>query len=157
MEEKPSASIPNLTEDGPVDEKARESLQNFIGKQSIPTKVELAAKGNREVRQILSRDPNKLVARAVIESPRLSESDVLDYVSSSLTNDEVLRAIGENREWMSKVRLVMLLVSNPRTPPPVSLRFLPRLSVADLNLLHRNRNIPVLVRREAKRLAVRGI
>ena len=145
----------SLTEDQPVDEAVRGSMQNAVLKMPVPQKVELAAKGNKEVRQILSRDPNKLVARAVIKSPRLSASDVAAYTSSPLTNEEVLREIGENKELMSNPFLLKAMVSNPRTPVPVAMRLLVRLPNVELTLLSRNRNIHAVIRREAKRLAVR--
>ena len=146
----------SLTEDQPVEEGVRGSLQNFISGLAIPQKVELASKGNREVRQILSRDPNRMVARAVVDSPRLSKSDVMAYVASPLTNEEVLREIGENKEWMSNPYLLKAIVSNPRTPVPVAMRHLVHLPNVELNLLSKNRNIHAVIRREAKRLVVRG-
>ena len=145
----------SLTEDQPVDEGVRGSLQNFIAGLAVPQKVELAAKGNKEVRQILSRDPNKMVARAVMFSPRLSESDVVSYADSALTNDEVLRVIAENREYMNHHNVLWSVISNPRTPVSAAIRFLLRLNVNELNLISRNRSISSLVRREAKRLAIR--
>jgi hypothetical protein len=145
----------SLTEDQPVEEGIRGSLQNFISGLAVPQKVELASKGNREVRQILSRDPNKMVARAVILSPRLSVNDVTAYASSPLTNEEILREIGENKEWMSNPILVKAIVSNPRTPVPVAMRHIVHLSPFEQNLLSRNRNIHAVIRREAKRLAIR--
>ena len=145
----------SLTEDQPVDDAVRGSLQNLISGLAVLQKVELAAKGNREVRQILSRDPNNMVARAVIKSPRLSASDVAAYTASPLTNEEILREIGENKEWMANPYLLKGIVSNPRTPVPVAMRLLVRLPNVELNLLSRNRNINVVIRREAKRLAVR--
>lgn len=145
----------SLTEDQAVGEGIRVSLRNFIAGLSAPQKVELAAKGNREVRQILSRDPNKMVARAVILSPRLSESDVAAYAGSPLTNEDILREIGENKEWMSRPQLVRMLVSNPRTPVPMAMKHLVRLPLNELNLLSRNRNVHAVVRQEAKRLAIR--
>ncbi len=145
----------SLTEDQPVEEGIRGSLQIFISDLAVPQKVELASKGNREVRQILSRDPNKMVARAVILSPRLSVNDVTAYASSPLTNEEVLREIGENKEWMSNPILLKAIVSNPRSPVPVAMRHLVHLPPAELNLLSRNRNIHAVIRREAKRLAIR--
>jgi hypothetical protein len=145
----------SLTEDQPVDDAVRGSLQNLISKLAVPQKVELAAKGNKEVRQILSRDPNNMVARAVIKSPRLSPSDVTAYTASPLTNEEILREVGENKEWMANPYLLKGIVSNPRTPVPVAMRLLVRLPIVELNLLSRNRNINVVIRREAKRLAVR--
>jgi hypothetical protein len=145
----------SLTEDQPVDETVRESLQNLIAGLAVPQKVELAAKGNKEVRQILSRDPNKMVARAVVNSPRLSANDVASYAASPLTNEEVLREISENKEWMSNSYLLKAIVTNPRTPVPVAMRHLLRLPMVELNLLSKNRNIHAVIRREAKRLAVR--
>lgn len=145
----------SLTEDQPVDEGVRGSLQNFIAGLAVPERVELAAKGNKEVRQILSRDPNKIVARAVMYSPRLSEADVVSYAASALTNDEVLRIIAENREYMNNHNLLWLVISNPRSPVSAAMRFLLRLNVNELNLISHNRSISALVRREAKRLAIR--
>lgn len=145
----------SLTEDQPVGDVIRSSLQNFIAGLAVPQKVELASKGNREVRQILSRDPNKMVARAVIVSPRLSVNDVEAYAASPLTNDEVLREIGERKEWMSNPRLVKSLVSNPRTPVPVAMRHVVHLPLTELKQLSKNRNVHAAVRREAHRLAIR--
>jgi hypothetical protein len=146
----------SLTEDQPVGESVRGSIQNYIAGLAVPQKVELAAKGNKEVRQILSRDPNRMVARAVINSPRISLNDVMSYAASPLTNEEVLREIGENKEWMSNPYLLKAIVANPRTPVPVAMRHLVRLPLVELNLLSKNRNIHAVIRREARRLAVRG-
>lgn len=146
----------SLTEDQPVDEKVRQSLQLYITGLTVPKKVELAIKGNKEVRQILSRDPNKMVARAVFSSPRLSAIDVMEYVHSPLTNEDLLREIGQHREWISNPQFLKAIVANPRTPVPVAMRHLTRLSISDLNLLSKNRSVHALVRREAKRLSVRG-
>lgn len=144
----------SLTEDQPVNEDIRNNLQAFLAKLPVPQKVELAAKGNREVRSLLSRDPNGMVARAVISSPRLSEMDVMAYAGSPLTNDEILRAISESKTWARNPRLIVLIVSNPRTPAAIAVRFLGHLPVGELKILARNRNISVVVRNEAKRRAM---
>lgn len=141
----------SLTEDQAVNEDIRNNLQAFLAKLSVPQKVELAAKGNREVRSLLSRDPSSMVARAVMNSPRLSELDVLAYAASPLTNEEILRAIAESRTWTKNPRVVVLIVSNPRTPAAVAVRFLGHLPVGELKILARNRNVSVVVRNEAKR------
>ncbi|NNG45848.1 MAG: hypothetical protein HKM86_01870 [Deltaproteobacteria bacterium] len=144
----------SLTDDHPVDEGVRGSLQSYIAGLTVPQKVGLTVKGNKEVRMILSRDPSSLVARAVVNSPRISESDVIAYAGSSLTSEDVLRGIGENREWAKSIRVKLLLVSNPRTPPAVAMRFLTHLPLSDLGILSRNRNIPTIIRREAKKVLI---
>jgi len=144
----------SLTEDHAVDENVRSSLQSYISRLTVPQKVEMTSKGNREVRLILSRDPSSVVARALVISPRISETDVIAYAGSALTNEDVLRGIAENREWSKSLRVKVLLVSNPRTPPAVALRFLGHLSVSDLGILARNRNVSMIIRREAKRRVI---
>ncbi len=149
--EPPDKSRAGLTEDRPLPEEGTGTLQGLLSELPVPKKVELAARGNREVRKILSRDPNHLVARAVMNSPRLSELDVLDYAGSSLTHEDILRAIGESREWSKNRRVKILLVTNPRTPTSLAIRFLGHLSVPELRHLAGNKNIPAAVAREAKR------
>ena len=144
----------SLTEDHAVDENVRSSLQSYISRLTVPQKVEMTSKGNREVRLILSRDPSSVVARALVISPRISETDVIAYAGSAQTNEDVLRGIAENREWSKSLRVKVLLVSNPRTPPAVALRFLGHLSVSDLSILARNRNVSMIIRREANRRVI---
>jgi len=156
MENEPKKNKISLTEDQAADDAVRGSLQNYISGLAVPQKVELAVKGNKEVRQILSRDPNSLVSRALMNSPRLTDNDILSFASSSQSNEEVLRLIAENREYASNTQVVLMLVSNPRTPVPVAIRFLGRLRVNELNNLCRNRSVSAVLRREAKRLAVRA-
>lgn len=141
-----------LTEDRPIGEEARRSLQAHIAGLTVPMKVELAAKGNREVRDILSRDASTMVARALMQSPRLSEQDILSYVTSSQTHEEILRAIAESRQWTANRQVVSALVQNPRTPPPVAIRFLRAFHANELRILMQNRGLSAVVRQEARRL-----
>ena len=141
-----------LTEDRPIGEEGRRSLQAYIAGLSVPMKVDLASKGNREVRSILSRDASTMVARAVMQSPKLSEQDVLAYVASSQTHEEILRAIAESRQWTANRQIVTALVQNPRTPPPAAIRFLRAFQTSELRILMQNRGLSVVVRQEARRL-----
>jgi hypothetical protein len=141
-----------LTEERPIGEDEFSSIAAQIARLSVPGKVELAAKGNREVRQILSRDANSMVARAVIASPKLTEDDIISYAASSLTHGDVLRFIADSREWSSNRQVVNALVLNPRTPPQAALRFLKSYQTSELRVLSQNRGLSAVVRQEAKRL-----
>jgi hypothetical protein len=141
-----------LTEDRPLGEEGRKSLQAHVAGLTVPLKVELAARGNREVRGILSRDVSSMVARAVLKSPKLSEEDVLSYAASAQTNEEILRGIAESRQWTANRQIVSALVNNPRTPPPLAARFLRAFSSNELRILMLNRGVSAQVRAEARRL-----
>ena len=141
-----------LTEDRPIGEEGRRSLQAYVAGLSVPMKVELAAKGNREVRGILSRDMSSIVARAVMQSPKLTEQDILSYAASTQTHEEILRAIAESRQWTSNRQVVSALVQNPRTPPPAAIRFLRAFQTNELRILMQNRGLSAAVRLEARRI-----
>jgi len=141
-----------LTSNQPVSEEIRGSLESRISAMTVPEKVELAAKGNREVRRILSRDTSVMVARALISSPLLSDEDIISFASSSQTNEDILRAIAENRQWTMNRQVVTAIVQNPRTPPPAAIRFLRGFATNELRVLSNNRSVSVVVRQEAKRM-----
>jgi hypothetical protein len=145
------------TADRPGGGDAHGSVESQIAAMSVPEKVELAVKGNREERKILSRDPSSIVARAVIGSPRLSDEDVVAYAASSQTNEEILRAIADNRQWTANRQIVAAIVQNPRTPPPSAIRFLRSFATNELRVLANNRGVGLAVRQEAKRLLAQRI
>jgi hypothetical protein len=147
-----SPAGPDLTEERLIGEEEWSSIAAQIARLSVPGKVELAGKGNREVRRILSRDASSMVARAVIGSPKLTEDDIVSYAASSLTHEDVLRFIADSRQWTANRQVVNALVLNPRTPPPIAIRFLKSYQTSELRVLTQNRSLSAAVRQEARRL-----
>ena len=143
---------PDLTTERAIGEEERSTIASKVAALSVPAKVDLAVKGNREVRRILSRDASSMVARAVVASPKLTEDDVVSYAASSLTHEDVLRFIADSRQWTANRQVVSALVQNPRTPPPSAIRFLKSYQTSELRVLSQNRSLSAAVRQEAKRL-----
>lgn len=130
------------------EEKKRErvSLTQKVAHMSVPERVQLALKGNKDERMILIRDPSKVVYRAVLQSPKITDSEIEGFASMKNIADEALRIIGTSRKFLKIYGVVRNLVSNPRTPLDVSLTLMNRLTENDLKNLSRNRNIPETVR-----------
>jgi hypothetical protein len=147
-----SQAVPDLTQERPIGEEERSSIAAQVARLSVPAKVDLAVKGNREVRRILSRDASSMVARAVIGSPKLTEDDIISYAASSLTHEDVLRFIADSRQWTANRQVVSALIQNPRTPPPSAIRFLKSCQTSELKILSQNRSLSATVRQEARRL-----
>jgi hypothetical protein len=61
---------------------------------------------------------------------------------SKEVSDEVLRIIGNRKEWARNYELKRALVHNPKTPVSLALKFLSHLRDNDLKSLARNRNVP---------------
>jgi hypothetical protein len=111
----------------------------------------LAIKGGREERSILIRDTNKIVALSVLKNGRISDGEIEHIAALRNVSQDVLRAIGGNREWVKSYAIVAALVRNPRTPPGISTNFVSRLQSHDLKMLARDKNVSELIRRMAKK------
>jgi hypothetical protein len=118
---------------------------------STAQKAILAMRGGREERLILIRDSNRLVAAAVLRNPRVRDEDAEAFARMRNVSGDVLRQIGQNREWSKSYSVVAALVNNPKTPPGVSTNFVPRLQNQDLKRLVANHEVPELIRRMARR------
>jgi len=63
-------------EEEPSEGQVRESTVQKIASLNVAQRMTLAMKGSREERAVLIRDPNKIVAVAVLSSPKLTETEV---------------------------------------------------------------------------------
>ncbi len=135
-------------------EAKRETLLQKIARMKPVAKIRLALMGGQEARLILLHDSNRAVVRAVLQSPRLSESEVESYAAMRNVQEEVLRLIAKNRSFMKNPEVVRALVFNPRTPLDVSLPLIKYLKDRDLKLLTMDKNVPDTVRTNAVRLVI---
>jgi hypothetical protein len=131
----------------------RVSVINRIMKMGMKDRVKLAMKGDREARNILIRDPNRIVAQAVVSNPRLSEQEVEKIASMRTVTEDILRQIANSRQWSRCYPVMHNLAKNPRTPIANVLTILSRLQLRDLAALSKNRNVSDAVRRQALRLS----
>jgi hypothetical protein len=131
----------------------RVSLIRRIMFMNARDRMKLAMKGDREARSILIRDPNRVVATAVIHNPKVRDQEVENIAAMRTVADEVLRLIALNRNWARSYPIIHNLVRNPRTPIPTVISTLPRIRTKDLKHLAQNRNVPEATRRQALRLA----
>ena len=114
-------------------------------------KLQTAMRGTREARAILVRDPNRLVAMAVLSSPKISESEVEHIAKMTNVSEDILRAIGQTRAWAKNYSIVSALARNSKTPIAVSLNLLSRLMEKDVKALTTDRNVPDVVRLAARK------
>jgi hypothetical protein len=144
--------IRQLAEAQPSNEEDRASLFLQIQRMTVAERMKLALLGNREVRSILIRDPVRSVQVCVIQNPRITDTEIERIASSRSVDEEVLRLILRNREWLKYYSVKVALVNNPRTPLKESLRLLGHLREKELKEVARSRNLPNPVVVAAKKL-----
>jgi hypothetical protein len=130
----------------------RETLMQKVAHMNVVQRLTLALKGGRTERMLLIRDPNKLVQRCVLQSPRLTDTEVETFAAMTNLTGEILRTISLTRIFMKNYTIVKNLVNNPKTPLDVSLHLFPRLTATDLVKLTANKNIPDTLRSAALKL-----
>lgn len=129
-----------------------QTILQKIQKLSVSNKIHLALRGGKEIRSILLRDPSKEVVLTVLENPKLTETEIELISKSRSIPDEVLRKITKNREWMRNYNVVLGLVTNPKTPPGISVVLVNELKTRDLAILEKNKNVIEGVRATAKKI-----
>jgi len=123
-----------------------------IARLTVGDRVQLAMKGNREDRFILIRDGAKIVSSAVLESPKLTDSEVEQFAAMKNVTENVLRGIAGKRKFIKLYPVVRVLCSNPRCPLDVSLTLVKSLIVRDLKDLSTNKNVADTLRKVALKL-----
>jgi len=134
------------------DKEVFQSLYQKIMEMGVGEKIKLATIGNREARNLLLKDSNKIVLAAVINSPRNTEEDIIKICQSRNMSNEVLRLIAAKKELTKNYKVKIGLVTNPKTPVPISLKLLSYITEADLRNIAKNKNISTVVARGARKI-----
>jgi len=134
------------------DDKKRVTLLQKINSMTPSEKIKTALTGNMEERLLLIRDSNKLVARAVLGSPKLTDQEVENIACMKNVTEEVLRLISMSRKFMKSYAVKRQLINNPRTPIDVGLPLLNHLNERDLKGLMLNKNIAETLRSMALKM-----
>lgn len=137
--------------EGEVEEKSG-LTDTEIRQLPVPMRVKMARNAPRQVRLILIRDSNSMVAMTVLTANSLPESEVEQIANSRSVCEEVLSAIPKNKEWIGKYNIAKALIRNPKVNLSVAMKLLPRMSVKDLRELAKDKNAQEGVRSMALRM-----
>jgi hypothetical protein len=143
-----TAAVGTAEPAGPDEEDAGSQV---LASLPIVERMKLAMKGSKGQRAQLIRDSNKLVAAAVLSSPKLTESEVEAFAKMANVSEDTLRSIAMNRTWLKNYGVIAGLTRNPKTPPAISMQMLQRLNERDLKMLTLDRNVPEAVRIAARK------
>ena len=92
----PQEELDQPSDAGEPTEDGRETALERLARMGIHDRLKAAMKGSREMRAALIRDPNKMIAAAVLSSPKLSEPEVEAFSRMANVSDEVLRIIASD-------------------------------------------------------------
>ncbi len=133
----------------------REALYQKVVKMAIHQKIYLAMFGNQNARGLFIHDSNKLIPLAVLRNPKVTEDEILTFTQLRNVPEEVLKEIAKHKTWPKNYFIKLALVSNPKTPLSVAIKFLDHLRDRDLANLSRSKNISSVLARAASRVIIK--
>lgn len=135
-----------------LEDAKKQSVWALVLKMTVAEKVQLAFKGDKTLRTILVRERNRLVSSSAIRNPRMSEGEIEAIAGMRNVEEDVLRIIGQRRDWTSKYPIALALIKNPKAPVGVVVPLINRLTLRDLKSLKDDRGVSEAVRANAKKL-----
>ena len=132
----------------------REAMPARIRKMPVAERFKLGLRGNLEARNVLARDPLKLVQSAVLKNPRITVEEVLNLAKSRSADGDLLRQVGSEKEWVRHYAVRQALVQNPKTPVTTSLLLIRGMRERDIRMLARSKNVPGVIQQAARRLVL---
>ena len=150
-----AAELKDAVEGAEPDPERRKTLLQRLATMTVLDRVKLALTGGREERIVLIRDPNKVVQRCVLQSPRVTDVEAESFASMTVLTVEILRIISNNRQWMKNYSIVKNLIFNSKTPLDISMHQLARLTPRDLKVLSMSKSVPETLRSMAAKMVVK--
>ena len=147
-----AAAAPQMKK-APEEREHLSTLQK-VARLKVGERVQLAMKGNKDERFILVRDGAKIVAQAVLESPKLTDTEAEHFAAMKNVQDVVLRGLAGKRKFARNYRIQRNLAFNPKCPIDVALHLCNNLILGDLKALSINKEVPETVKKQALRLFV---
>ncbi len=133
-------------------DKSKLNVTQAVNRMTTPQKIKLALSGSKQARGLLIRESNKQISTAVLDNPRITDTEIEFFSQSTNLSEDCMRKIGMNSEWTKKYSIAHALVNNPKCPPGIAVQFVTRMMDKDLALLEKSRNVS-----EAVRAAARGL
>ena len=133
-------------------------LSKRIPAMALPEKMRLAQTGDKEARSLLARESNKQILSCLLQNPRISDQEILNFAKERTLPEEILSLLSKRKEWMKKYPVRLALAQNPKTPLALSLRLIRNFRDCDLRKLAKSKDVSVHVASGARKiLMTRGL
>jgi hypothetical protein len=126
-----------------------DSLYNRIQQMSVTEMVRLASMGTKEARNLLIRNPNRSIVQAVLNSPKITDDEIISFAGNKNLSKEVPLIISNKKEYTKNYMVKAALVNNPKTPLPTAIKFLRHLIPKDLRNVSKSKNVPTVLAKTA--------
>lgn len=129
----------------------RYDVRSMLRDLELPGKIKLALYGNSTCRALLIMESNKILQASVLKNPKLGINEVEDFAKNPNISQFVLRTISDKKEWLKSNIVKLNLVSNPKTPGDIALKWLRYLNETEIRKISKSKNVPNIIAQAAKK------
>jgi hypothetical protein len=115
-------------------------------------KIQKALHGTRDERNAILRDRDRTLHPFVLKNPQLDADDVLAIAKNAQMTSDLLKQIGERRDWLQRPAIALALARNPRTPPELAMRALDHVPLDALRQIAKGGVLPHVTQAARKKL-----
>lgn len=130
-------------------------VYNKMKDLSMGEKQRLARYGNKTVRQLLTKEPNKNLHVLVMKNVKVTLDEAMEYSKRPNFSPDALRIMSQNRTFTSSRQLVFNLVRNPSCPMDVATRMLAKLTINEWRIIAKSPSVRMPVTAAAKKLMMK--
>lgn len=150
-EDSDETDVVSETEEGEGEVKDRfKPLAFRIREMTTAEKIRFSVVGDAAARALLVRDTKKAVYLAAIQSPTMTDAEAAAIAHSKDVAVDVLRYIGNKKDWLKAYDIKVALVFNPKSPLDCSMKFLSHLRPNDLKMLASSRGVTAQLKSMAR-------
>lgn len=139
-------ALPGVTTDQKV--AAERSIIQRLHSTSLGNKLTLAHRASSAVVERLLKEGDSRLTAACLESNRLKEGAVFQFLRSSDATPESISMIARHPRWQNRPNIRLGILSHPRTPLVWFTLWLPRMKTAEVRTLFESQRLSQLQRRE---------
>ncbi len=133
-------------------------LAKRVQDMGLPEKMRLAQSGDKEARSLMAREKNKLILSSLLQNPRISDQEILNFAREKTLPEEILTLLSKRKEWMKKYPVRLALAQNPKTPLALSLKLIRTFRDTDLRRIAKSKDVSVHVAASARKILIaRGL
>jgi hypothetical protein len=133
-------------------------LGKRIPNMSLPEKMRLAQTGDKEARSLLAREKNKQILSCILQNPRISDQEILNFAKERTLPEEILSLLSKRKDWMKRYPVRLALAQNPKASLALSLRLIRSFRDCDLRKIAKSKDVSVHVASGARKiLMTRGL
>ncbi|TMQ03480.1 MAG: hypothetical protein E6J90_44015 [Deltaproteobacteria bacterium] len=151
-----SASTPSTAATAPAAPRPEPPPQAFAtGSRDGLTrneKIQKALHGTRDERNAILRDRDRTLHPFVLKNPQLDADDVLTIAKNAQVTPDLLKLIGERKDWLQRPAIAIALARNPKTPPELAVRAVEHVPAEALRLMAKGGVLPHVSQAARKKL-----